>query len=56
MSPVAMSPVKMEDGQSRPQMDLRPQFHPDHHSRVHSQFDPTAGEDGVLQQMAAAQM
>jgi hypothetical protein len=56
MSPVSMSPVKMEEGQSHPQMDLRPQFHPDHHSRVHSQFDPTAGEDGVLQQMAAAQM
>src|SRR5271169_6780020 len=48
--------VKLEDGHNHWQMDLRPQFHPDHHSHVHNQFDPTAGKDPVLQQMAAAQM
>ena len=56
MSPVAMSPATIEDGQNHSPMDLRPQFHQEHHSRVHNQFDPAGREDGVLQQMAEAQM
>jgi len=57
LSPVTISQVKMEDGQNHPTLDLRQQFHQEHHSRVHGQFDPEAREDhGVLQQMAEAQM
>ena len=56
MSPGPITPVEIEENKSHSSIDRRAQFHPDHHSRVHNQYDPTAGEDGVLQQMAAAQM
>jgi hypothetical protein len=55
MSPIPISPVKVEDGQIAP-MELGNDFQHRMHSRISHEGKPSTPEEVILQQMAAAQM